>query len=199
MLKVALTGGIATGKSYVLERLRRLGVPVIDADMLVHDLFGRASAVAESVARRFGSGVINADGSVNREKLGAIVFADQTARGDLEGIVHPEVYGAIERWFNDLRASSEHPFAVADIPLLFETGHACSFDRVVATTCDPDVQVARIVARDHLTESAARLRLAAQWPSSDKAARADFVVDTGGEMQETDRQIDEVVTILRSG
>jgi dephospho-CoA kinase len=151
MLKVALTGGIATGKSYVLEQFRRRGVPCLDADVLAH---GVEAAGTEATA--------------------AIVM----------GLRAFELVG------ND-------PFAVVDVPLLYETGAEKNFDRVIATTCPPEMQLARLLERG-LTEAAAHQRLAAQWPTEKKASRADFVIGTSGTFGDTDTQVDYVLRqILR--
>lgn len=198
MLKVALTGGIATGKTYVLDRLRDLGVPVIDADHLAHRTLEIGTSGARAVAEAFGPAVINPDGAIDRRKLAAIVFDDQDARMRLEAIVHPEVYRAIESWFAAHAAEGVHAFGVADVPLLYETGRESAFDRVVATVCDPERQIARIVSRDHLTEAEARKRLAAQWPAAEKARRADFVIHTDGTTEDTDRQVDEAIRGIRA-
>ena len=194
MLKVALTGGIATGKSHVLERLRRLGVQCLDADVLAHGVMAPGTEASRAIAARFGDGVLDADGGVDRSVLGPIVFVDAAARRDLEAIVHPAVYRAIEaglRGFERLGAR----LAVVDIPLLYETGRASDFDRVIVTLCPPEAQLARLVARG-LDERAARERLAAQAPTAEKAARADFVIHTDGTLADTDRQVDRVLQQL---
>jgi dephospho-CoA kinase len=190
MLKVALTGGIATGKSHVLERLRRLGAHCLDADVLAHGVMASGTEAARAIAARFGDDVLGPDGGVDRSRLGPIVFADAAARRDLEAIVHPAVYRAVEaglRGFERLGV----PVAVVDIPLLFETGRASDFDRVVVTVCPPEMQVARLVARG-LDETAARARIAAQAPAAEKVSRADFVIRTDGTYAETERQVDDL-------
>jgi dephospho-CoA kinase len=191
MLKVALTGGIATGKTYVLDQFRRRGVPCLDADALAHGVEAAGTEATAAIAARFGADVLAADGSVNRAKLGPIVFADRAARGDLEAIVHPAVYRAIAAGLRAFELTGTHAFAIVDVPLLFETGADQRFDRVIVTACQPDVQIARLRHRG-LTEDAARQRLAAQWPTDEKARRADFVIRTDGAFSDTDRQIDEV-------
>ena len=191
MLKVALTGGIATGKSYVRSRVAARGVPTVDADALVHELLGAGTEATAEVARRFGDRVLGGDGAVDRRLLAAVVFDDQPARRDLEAILHPRVYARIEAWASD-QARAGAPWILADIPLLFETGHERDFDRVIATVCDPDEQVRRVMARDGTDEAAARARLAAQWPAAAKAARATDVIDTGGEIEATNAQVDAV-------
>jgi dephospho-CoA kinase len=194
MLKVALTGGIATGKSHVLEQFRRRGVPCLDSDALVHGVQAPGTEATAAIAARFGD-VLAADGSVDRARLGPIVFADPAARRDLEAIVHPAVYRAIAAGVRAFELTGQYPFAVVDVPLLFETGAEKTFDRVIVTACPPAMQVARLVERG-LTEEAARQRLAAQWPTGEKTARADFVVRTDGSFDDTDRQVDEIYRTL---
>jgi dephospho-CoA kinase len=196
MLKVALTGGIATGKSHVLQRFRQLGVPCLDADELAHGVTGAGTEATQAIAARFGSDILDKAGGVDRTKLGPIVFADDSARRDLEAIVHPAVYRAIAA---GLRAFElvEHPlFAIVDIPLLYETGRASEFDCVIATVCTPAAQLARLASRG-LGEAEARQRLEAQIPAEEKAARADFVIRTDGSFADTDHQVQKVWESLR--
>jgi dephospho-CoA kinase len=195
MVKVALTGGIASGKSYVLEYFRRRGVPVLDADVLAHGVMTAGTEATAAIAARFGTAVIAADGSVDRQALGPIVFADLYARRDLEAMVHPAVYRAITAGLRAFERLGDAPFAVVDVPLLFETGHAADFDRVIVTTASLERQLQRLVARG-LTEAAAHQRIAAQLPTDEKASRADFVINTDGAFAETDRQVEEVAAVL---
>ena len=197
MLKIALTGGIATGKSYVLDRFRRLGVPCLDADDLAHGVTAAGTEATAAIAARFGADVLAADGAVDRKKLGPIVFADDSARRELEAIVHPAVYRAITAGLRGFELVGDGEFAVVAVPLLYETGAEKSFDRVIVTACAPETQLARLRARG-LSEDAARQRVAAQWPSDKKTSQADFVVTTEGTFEETDAQIDRVVQILKS-
>jgi dephospho-CoA kinase len=196
MLRVALTGGAATGKSYVLEQFRRAGVPVLVADDLAHGVTGAGTEATAAIAARFGADVLAADGAVNRKALGAIVFADESARRDLEAIVHPAVYRAIEAAMRGFAKLDRTPLAVAEIPLLYETGHAADFDRVIVTICADDLQLKRLVARG-LSEERARQIVAAQKPTAEKAALADFVVRTDGEKPETDEQVRHILQALR--
>ena len=196
MLRIALTGGIATGKSHVLEQFRKLGVPCLDADSLVHGIEAAGTESTRAIAARFGTDVIGRDGAVDRRKLAAIVFADEPARRELEAIVHPAVYRAIAAGLRAFELTERPALAVVDIPLLYESGHAGDFDKVIATICPPEMQVARLLARG-LSEEEARGRIAAQLPAADKAARADYVVRTDGSFEATDRQVDELVHILR--
>jgi len=194
MIKVALTGGIATGKSYVLDQLRKRGVACLDADALVHGVQAAGTEATAAIAARFGAGVLAADGSVDRKKLGPMVFDDAAARRDLETIVHPAVYRAITAGLHGFELVGD-PIAVVDVPLLFETGGEKAFDRVVVTACSPELQMARLVERG-LTEGAARQRIAAQWPTEKKVARADFVIRTDGSFEATDRQVELVLKQL---
>ena len=191
MLRVALTGGIATGKSYVRARIAARGVLTLDADAIVHRLFTGGSDVTAEVRRRFGTSVVRHDGAVDRQALGRIVFADASARRDLEAIVHPRVYERIAEWA-DAQAREGTPWVLVDIPLLFETGRDREFDRVIVAACSPEEQVRRIRQRDGLGEAVALARLAAQWPIAEKVRRANDVIDTSGSFGETDRQVDGV-------
>ena len=196
MLKVALTGGIATGKTHVLERFRARGVPCLDADVLAHGVESAGSEATKAIAARFGDGVLATDGSVDRRKLAPVIFADPSARRDLEAIVHPPVYRAIAAGLRAFELLGGHELAVVDVPLLYETGHEKDFDRVIVTTCPPIMQIARLMERG-MSHSEATGRLAAQWPTDEKAARADFAIRTDGTFEETDRQVDDVYRRLR--
>src|SRR5436853_1870221 len=147
MLRIALTGGIASGKSYVLEQFRRHGVPCLDSDELVHGIMSAGTEATAAIAERFGRKVLAPDGSVNRATLGPIVFADAAARRDLEAIVHPAVYRAIAAGIRAFELTDRAPLAVVDVPLLYETGHAGDFDKVIVTVCPPELQVQRLIAR----------------------------------------------------
>ena len=196
-MRVALTGGIATGKSHVLTRLERLGIPTIDADVLARDAVAPGTPGLAAVVRRFGADVCEADGTLNRKKVGAVVFHDLQARRDLEQIVHPYVREMTERWFASLDPE-RIPFAVADIPLLFEAQRERDFDAVVVTACAPEMQLSRLMARDGLDEAEALRRIAAQWPLEQKIAKADYVIRTDGTFDETNRQVEAVVSQLHA-
>lgn len=191
MTRVALTGGIASGKSHVLRSLARRGVPTIDADRLAHDVLAPSSPAVAAVRARFGKEVVDGQGGVDRRALGSIVFSDPHARRALEEIVHPAVYEAIDRWFASLPAGTSS--AVADIPLLYETGHDSEFDVVVVAACPPEEQLRRVMARDRLSNDEASARIASQWQLDEKVRRADHVIWTTGSVEETERQIDSVL------
>jgi len=194
MLRIALTGGIATGKTYVAEQLRKRGIPVLDADGLAHGVTASGTEATAALAARFGPEILAPDGSVDRAKLGPIVFADPQARRDLEAIVHPAVYRAVAAGLRGFELLG-HAIAVVAVPLLYETGHHEDYHRVIVTACPPDVQVQRLVQRG-MSAEAARQRLAAQLPTEQKAARADFVIRTDGTFEDTNRQIAAVLSAL---
>lgn len=195
MLQAALTGGIATGKSYCLGRFAALGVPVIDADRLARLAVAPGSPGLGAVVERFGAAVLRPDGSLDRPALAAIVFTDRNARADLEAIVHPDVYRRIREWLAKLPVGTA--VALADIPLLFETGHEHDFDKIVVAACSPQEQLRRLLQRDRLAAADARARLDAQWPIDEKARRADYVIRTDGTFAETDAAIERIHDELR--
>lgn len=197
ILRVGLTGGIATGKTYVRQRLAEADVPTIDADVLARDALVPGTPGFRAVVSRFGPTIVTEGGAIDRPGLAAIVFDDEAARADLEAIVHPEVYARIEAWFTRLARNGYRGPAVADIPLLFETGRTADVDVVVVVACDEARQLERLRARDGLDATAARARLAAQWPIAEKVRRADITVRTDGTFDDTDAQVRQLVVQLR--
>lgn len=195
--RVALTGGIATGKSHVRERFAALGVPTIDADRLAREAVAPGTAGLDAVIQRFGSDLVDRSGVLDRARLASLVFADADARRALEAIVHPFVRRATARWFASLDPGA-HAWALADIPLLYEVGRDRDFDAVVVAACAPATQLRRIMDRDGVTEEQARQRLAAQLPIDEKTRRADFVIRTDGTFAETDAAVQDVCTRLHS-
>lgn len=188
MRRIALTGGIATGKSHIRARFEQLGVPTIDSDILAREAVAPGTAGLAAVIEKFGPDVLQADGSLNRRKLADIVFADPAARKSLEAIIHPEVRRAIDAWFMALDAR-KHPFAIADIPLLYEVGRERDFEAVIVAACDPETQVRRVMKRHGISEADARQRIGAQLSIEEKARRADYVIRTNGSLEDTDGQI----------
>ena len=195
-LRVALTGGIATGKSHCLKLFAAASVPTIDADRLAHDAIAPGTPGHAAVVERFGSGIVTEGGAIDRPALAAVVFGDATARRDLEAIVHPRVYRAIGDWFGALGDRGE-PMGIADIPLLYETGRDIDYDTVIVASCPPAMQVERLMQRSGLSRAEAEARLAAQLPIDAKAAKADYVIDTSGTLEETDNQVRSLLEALR--
>jgi len=194
-LRVALTGGIATGKSHCLNLFISQGFPIIDADSLAHNAIAPGTDGAAAVMAAFGT--------IDRTKLGQIVFKDPAARRALEAIIHPRVYEGIEKWFRGLTGSA--PVGIADIPLLFESGRERDFDRIVITSCRRDQQQKRLMDRG-LTAAEADARIDSQLTLEEKLARAKAaglsqmvdVVDTSGTFKQTDRQVFKITDVLGS-
>ena len=186
-----LTGGIGTGKSHVLDRFAALGVPTIDADQLAHAATAPHGPAWQAVRDRFGAGVFDDRGLLDRPRLGALVFADQTARTALNAIVHPHVRVSINAWFADIEPYPPAAFGIVAIPLFYESAGAELFDWVIVTACQDHTQLARVMARG-LTEREAGQRIAAQLPTREKVRRADDTIWTDGTHAETDRRVDEI-------
>ena len=192
VLRVALTGGIATGKSYVLRRFGQRSLPTVDADQLSREVVRRGQPASAEIRRRFGAEVFQSDGELDRARIAQRVFGDASERAALEAIVHPYVRLALERWFDALEADGQATVGVAAIPLLYETGREADFDKVVVTSCEVAEQLKRLTARDGLSDEDARRRVDAQIPTAEKVARADFVIRTDGSFESTDAQADAV-------
>ena len=195
MKRIALTGGMGTGKSHVRAVFAALGVPTIDADTLARDVVAHGTPGFESVVATFGRGILNADGDLDSRALAAMVFGDTAKRRDLEAILHPAIRGAIDQWFTTLDKTA-FPFAIADIPLLYETGLDTEYDAVIVTSCAPQTQVKRIMARDNLDITAVQHRLDAQMPLADKVKRATYVIDTNGSLVQTNVQVHKLYNEL---
>jgi len=193
VLRVALTGGIATGKSVCLRRFEELGAHTIDADVIARDVVMPGRPALAAIASRFGPDVLAADGTLDRSALARVIFADPAARADLERIIHPEVFAVIDRWFKALEAQtpeSASVVAIADIPLLYESGQAHRFHCVVVSACDRDQQLERLMRRSGLSRDDAEARIASQLSIDEKRARADLVIYTSGTMAETLENVD---------
>ena len=198
MKRIALTGGIGTGKSHVRAVFAALGVPTIDADTLARDVVAHGTPGFEAVVAKFGRGILTGDGDLDRRKLGAMVFADSAVRRELEAILHPAIRGAIDQWFASLDHSAQ-PFAIADIPLLYEVGLDKEYDEVIVTSCTPETQVKRIMARDNLDAVEVQRRLDAQLPIAEKVKRATYVIDTNGSLVQTNAQVHKLYQELSGG
>ena len=195
MKRIALTGGIATGKSVVRAEFERLGVPTVDADLLARAAVAPGTPALAAILARFGSEILDDRHELDRRKLGAIVFADESSRRDLERIVHPAVQAAINTWLAATEREG-HRLAIAVIPLLYETGRERDFDIVITTACAADEQLRRVMARDGLSELQARQRIAAQLSTEEKVRRANYAIWTDGTMDDTKRQVLETLERL---
>ncbi len=183
---LGVTGNIATGKSTVTGMLVRKGATVIDSDLVYRELVGPGQPLLQSLAERFGPGIISADGSLNRPALGAIVFSDPAALSDLDRLTHPAVIAEVDRRV----AAIPQGVIVLDAVKLIESGHADRCDAVWLVTANPDVQVQRLMNRNKLDSLEARRRVAAQPPLEVKLQRADLVIDNSGSIEELQERVD---------
>ncbi len=192
MLKVGLTGGIASGKSTVSEAFARLGAKVLDADEVAREVVLPGKPAWTELRHTFGSEFFHPDGRLNRSKLRRLVFADPEQRSRLNEIVHPEVMREIDFRFEQLTSSAEHAVVLVDVPLLIEVGVAHRFDKVVVVYANESVQVMRLMQRDGLSREEARQALSVQIDLREKAQKADFVIDNSGTPGETQAQVEKV-------
>jgi len=175
----------------------RLGVPTIDSDLLARDAVAPGSSGLTAIVERFGREMLDRGGALDRQKMARRVFADPEARKALEVIVHPEVRRMIDTWFAGLDPA-RHPYAIADIPLLYEVGRDRDFEVVIVVACSPELQLRRLMKRDGLSEADARQRIATQLPIAEKSVRAQYVIQTDEGFEPTNRQVAQVHAALSS-
>ena len=192
MIKLAITGSIGMGKSTVAAMFERAGIPLFDADAEVRRLQGEGGALVGPIGALFPEAVEN--GRIDREALSRAVIGKPEALARLEALVHPEVRAARDRF---IAANEDAPILLFDIPLLFETGGEGVADKVVVVSAPADVQRRRVLARPGMTAAKLDGILARQMPDADKRARADFVVDTSGNLEETKAQVAAIIACLK--
>ncbi|MDA8099344.1 MAG: dephospho-CoA kinase [Nitrospiraceae bacterium] len=197
MLLVGLTGGIASGKSLVTRVFRDLGAHIVDADKIVHELLAVGQGAYREVAARFGATVLAPDGSLDRRKIGDIVFNDPDQRAWLNACIHPRVFEAYQHQVRHIRDRDPNAVVVLDAALLIETGYHTKMDRVVVVSADEEQQLDRLMARDRFTRDQALARIRSQMPLSGKRAVANFVIDNRGTREATEHQAREVFERLR--
>jgi len=195
---VVLTGGIATGKSYALAQFAARGVPTTDADQIAHATFAPGGPAWQPLRERFGPDIFDDQGQVNRRKLGTLVFAETSARQDLNSIVHPNVRRAISDWFSGLEQDPDHRFGLVAIPLFYEGEPQEGFDRVIVTACERATQRNRVIRRGFTPRDADR-RIEAQLPTEEKTERGDFTIWTDGTYHDTDQQVQSIYNALCAG
>jgi dephospho-CoA kinase len=197
MLKVGLTGGYASGKSFVAGELERLGCHVIRADLLGHAVLQPGAAAYTPTVEAFGRGILTADGEIDRSRLAAVVFQNPELLAELNSFVHPAVIEREEEMLTSFAAQDPRGITVIEAAILIETGRDRMFDRLILTACDKETQIARGMKRDHLTREQVLARLARQLPLEDKKRHAHYVVDTSGEKQDTIRQVEAIFSDLK--
>lgn len=186
MFRVALTGGIASGKSAVAALFTAHGVPVVDSDVIAREVVALGSPALEAIRRRFGDGVLQADGSLDRRALREQVFAEPAARRDLEAITHPAIRARMQAWSQ----TAVGPYQIHMIPLLIEGGGRRDFDRVLVVDCPEQPQVQRVMQRDGVDEISARNVLAAQASRAERLAIADDVIVNDGDRDKLSIEVD---------
>ncbi|MGA2980441.1 MAG: dephospho-CoA kinase [Terriglobales bacterium] len=205
MLKLGLTGGIASGKSVVGELFVKLGAHLVQADAVAHWLMQPGRAVYEAVVRRFGREILNPDGSINRSRLGAAAFGMPGGAPprvkELNEIVHPAVIAYENEWMEETGRRDPNAIVIVEAALILEAGAAGRFDRLIVVTCHPEQRILRFARRLGISEDAARAevtrRMAAQIPDEEKIKAADFVIDNSGSLDATEQQVQRVFDELR--
>jgi dephospho-CoA kinase len=192
MLKVGLTGSIAVGKSFVLGVLAELGCHVLDADATAREVVAPGTPGIEGVVAAFGDDIVNSDGALDRAKLGAIVFADEQKRLQLNSILHPFIIAAQDEQMREWEKGDPQGIAVVDAALMIESGGYRRFDKLVVVHCRPEVQLERLMARDGLSRDEAEQRIGTQMTQEEKKTYADFLIDTSEDFDSTRQQTEKV-------
>jgi len=196
MLKVGLTGGIASGKSTVASLLRDQDCMVLEMDPLGHELLEPGQSVYDEVVREFGDSILGSGDAIDRSKLGAIVFADATKRARLNQILHPRILDVVLKWFAAVDRPGGPEFAVVEAALIVESGFRKQLDNLIVCWCTAQQQMERLLARG-LTQEQAQLRISSQMPTEEKRKLADEVIDCSVSIEETDRQVKNLVARLK--
>jgi len=194
--KIALTGGIASGKSTVTLILRARGYVVIDADDIVRQLYGKGKPIYNAIVSAFGNEILNLSGEIDRKKLGALVFSDSEARKRLNSATHPIVEAEITKELHEKQLQGE-TMVFVDMPLLIETGNSERYDAVILVVVDFETQLQRLQSRNQLSHDEAVLRIKSQMPLEDKKAYADFIIDNNGTLEMLDQQVDQLLARLK--
>jgi len=189
MLKVGLTGGLASGKTFVAGILEALGCRVAYADRMGHETLQPGGDAYDDVVRAFGPDIVAEGGSIDRKKLGAIVFAEKHRLDELNALIHPHVFRRQEAFFAEAGRADPHAVAVIEAAIMIETGSYKRYDKLVLAACPPEVQIERYMNREGATAAQARARLERQMPLSEKRKYADYVIDTSGTKDATERQV----------
>jgi dephospho-CoA kinase len=199
MLKVGLTGSIAVGKSFVCDVFRELGCHVLDADQTAREVVEPNSDGLRQIVGAFGNDVLQADGGLDRKKLGAIVFADEGKRKLLNSIVHPLVIVAQDHWINGCEETDPGGIAIVDAALMIESGGYRRFDKLIVVWCAPAIQLKRLMLRDDLSRDDAKKRIRSQMSQDDKKRFADHLIDTSRGFDDTRSQTLKIFEQLRLG
>ena len=198
MLRVGLTGGLASGKSFVATHLAQLGCHIIRADDIGHAVIAPGGETWGSVVALFGNAILRENGEIDRRGLGALVFDQPDRLAALNAIMHPPIFRRQERLIADAEASDPRGIAVVEAAIIFETGSYARYQKIIVAACTEAQQIERAMKRDQLTREQVESRLARQLPLAEKVKRADYVIDTSGTKEDTVRQTEQVYESLRS-
>lgn len=190
-----MTGNIGSGKSTVAAMLREAGIPVLDADRISREVTAPGGRAYAAVVQAFGRGIVRADGSIDRKRLGEIVFSDPGSRERLEKITHPAILEAMKEAIAGLDREG-HRAAVVEATLIHESGRKGLFDAVISVTCDRETALSRVAARDGMPRGQAEARLRAQMNADRKAEASDYVIDNSGDIESTRRQVAALAGVL---
>lgn len=199
MRKVGLTGSIAVGKTFVCDVFRGLGCHVLDADVAAREVVKPGTVGLQQIEHSFGQDVLQTDGTLDRQKLGAIVFSDESKRKLLDSILHPLIIELQDEWIEDVRQRDPDGIVIVDAALMIESGGYKRFDHLIVVWCDPEVQLRRLMTRDGLSEEDAAKRIASQMPQEEKKRYADHLIDTSEGFDSTREQVRDVFEKLKSG
>jgi len=192
MLRVGLTGGIATGKSTAGEMFVELGCHLIDSDEISHELFRPRQAIYTAVVNEFGNRILAADGTIDRRVLGEIVFKDPAARQRLNGLVHPAIIQRQKEWLREMEAADPQGIAIVSAALMIEVGTYKNYETIIVVTCSPEIQRERLRARTGLSDDQIDARIRSQMPMEEKIKYADFVIDNSGTVDNTRQQVQRI-------
>lgn len=194
---IGLTGSIATGKSTVARRLKELGLPIVDADVVARQVVEPGSETLEAIFKEFGEAALLPDGSMNREEIGRQIFGNKEKRDKLNAIIHPAIRKEMLRQRDEHVANGE-PIVIMDIPLLFESQLQYFVDRILVVGTSEAIQTERLMQRNQLSKEEALQRIQSQIPVSEKMEQADAVIHNDGSMDELMKQVDAVVSLWRA-
>lgn len=192
MLVVALTGGIATGKSVVAELLRELGCYVQYADKIAHKLMEPGRPAWKEIVDHFGTNILNKDRTINRSSLGALIFADKKERHFLNALLHPLVMEKKKEVICRLRKEGQYRIFISEAALVLEAGFASFYDKIVVVHCPPEIQIKRLMKRDSINRQQAQKKIGAQMAPEEKTKQADYLIDSSGSLVHTVEQTERV-------
>ncbi|HYR91568.1 MAG TPA: dephospho-CoA kinase [Terriglobia bacterium] len=197
MLRVGLTGGIATGKSTVGQMFVDLGCHLIDSDTIAHQLYEPGQPIYDAVVQAFGPRIVAPNGTIDRKILGEIVFNDPQSRAKLNSLLHPAIIQRQQEWLREIEGKIPDGIGIVGATLMIEAGNYRNFDKLIVVSCSTEEQKRRLRQRSHLSEEQIEARLRSQMPTDEKVKYADYVIDSSGDLARTSNQVAEVNSRLR--